>query len=130
MEEEMKVQSNFFIGFFVVVGIVATLAYRIIIILNFYSSIWVKISWYIGTVGFILYFGYLYNVQSKRARLAVDYHLLSAIDKTKIKGKQKQALRYIVKSNVNSKTKWNSAAIFILSVMALVIGVILDIWTF
>ena len=113
--------------FFFMVGIIATLAYRIIIILNFYDPLWVKISWYIGTIGFILYFGYLFNLQSKRADLATQYNLLNVVRKMKgIKEKQKEALRYIVKSNATSKAKWNSAIIFILSVLALIIGIILD----
>jgi hypothetical protein len=116
---------------FFVIGIVATLAYRIIIILNFYDPLWVKISWYIGTGGFILYFGYLYNLQNKRSELAIKYNLLEVVKGIKeIKGKQKEALRYIVKSNATSKAKWNSAVIFLLSVLALIVGIILDLWSF
>jgi hypothetical protein len=131
VEEVMKQQSSSLRWFFFVIGIVATLAYRVIIILNFYNPLWVKISWYIGTMGFILYFGYLYNLQSKRAELAIQYNLLNVVKRIKeIKGKQKEALQYIVKSNATSKAKWNSAVIFILSVLALIIGIILDLWGF
>tara|TARA_Y100000310_G_scaffold338149_1_gene427031 strand:+ start:495 stop:890 length:396 start_codon:yes stop_codon:yes gene_type:complete len=127
MKEVMYQQPSSLRWFFFMVGIIATLAYRIIIILNFYDPLWVKISWYIGTIGFILYFGYLFNLQSKRADLATQYNLLNVVRKMKgIKEKQKEALRYIVKSNATSKAKWNSAIIFILSVLALIIGIILD----
>jgi hypothetical protein len=116
---------------FFVIGIVATLAYRIIIILNFYDPLWVKISWYVGTGGFILYFGYLYNLQNKRAELAIKYNLVEVVKRIKeIKGKQKEALKYIIKSNATSKAKWNSAVIFLLSVLALIVGIILDLWSF
>ena len=80
MEEVMNQKPNSFRFIFFLIGIVATLAYRIIIILNFYDPLWVKISWYIGTVGFILYFGYLYNLQSKRADLATQYTVFSGTD--------------------------------------------------
>lgn len=125
----MYQQSSSFKWLFFVIGIVATLAYRIIIVLNFYSPSWVKVSWYIGTIGFIFYFGYLYNLQSKRADLAKQYNLLNLVKKMKgIKVKQKEALRFIVKSNLTSKAKYNSAVIFILSLLALIIGIILDIF--
>ena len=126
MEEAVYQQPSSLKWFFFVIGIVATLAYRIIIILNFYNPLWVKISWYIGTIGFIFYFGYLYNLQSKRADLAKQYNLLGVVKGMKIKGKQKEALRYIIKSNMTSKAKYNSAIIFILSVLALIVGIILD----
>jgi hypothetical protein len=129
MEEVVYQQPNSLRWFFFVIGIVATLAYRIIIVLNFYDPSWVKISWYIGTVGFILYFAYLYSLQSRRSDLAKEYDLLNVVKGMKgIKEKQKKALRYIVKSNMTSKAKWNSAVIFILSLLALIIGIILDLF--
>lgn len=127
MEEVVYQQPSSLRWFFFVVGIIATIAYRIIIVLNLYDPLWVKISWYIGTIGFIFYFGYLYKLQSKRADLAKQYGLLNLVKKMKgIKAEQKNALSYIVKSNMTSKAKWNSAVIFILSLLALIVGIILD----
>ena len=75
----------------------------------------------------LFYFGYLYNIQSKRADLAEQHNLLNVVKKMKGMGKkQKKALWYIVKSNQTSKAKWNSAVIFILSLLALIVGIILD----
>ena len=54
------------------VGIIATVAYRIIIILNYYSSLLVAIAWYIGTIGFIWYFAHRYRVQDDRSDLIRD----------------------------------------------------------
>tara|TARA_Y100000034_G_C6623419_1_gene271864 strand:+ start:99 stop:494 length:396 start_codon:yes stop_codon:yes gene_type:complete len=131
MEEVMEQQSSSLRWMFFVIGLVATVAYRIIIILNFYDPLWVKVAWYIGTIGFILYFAYLYNLQHKRAEIAKDYALLSAVKKSKgIKDKQRKALEYLVRSNATSKAKWNSAIIFLLSVLALIVGIILDLGAF
>ena len=110
------------------IGAIATLAYRIIIVLNFYSPAWVKISWYIGTVGFILYFGYLYSIQHKRVKLILDYNLLEVVKRTSnIKPKQKEALHYVVSTTLKSKSRWNSLFIFVLTLIALVVGIILDL---
>ena len=109
-------------------GAIATLAYRIIIVLNFYSPVWVKVSWYIGTVGFILYFGYLYHIQHKRAKLITDYDLIEAVNKVKnIKSKQKDALSFVVRSTYASKARWNSLFIFSLTLLALAVGITLDL---
>ena len=109
-------------------GIIATLSYRIIIVLNFYSPLWVKISWYIGTIGFIIYFGHRYDIQKKRSGLVSDYKLIEAVEQTRhVNEKQKEALNYIVKTTLTSKSRWNSVFIFALSILALIIGIIMDI---
>lgn len=113
--------------FFFWAGVIATLSYRIIIVLNFYSPLWVKIAWYIGTIGFIIYFGHRFDIQKKRSELVSDYKLIQAVEKTSYTSeKQKQAMRYIVKTSLTSKSRWNSAFIFILSVLALIVGIIMD----
>ena len=115
--------------FFFWAGIIATVAYRIIIILNSYDPLWVKIAWYIGTVGFILYFGHRFDVARKRANLVRDYKLVETVDRAKgIKPQNRMALRYLVKTSLTSKSRWNAAVIFILSVVALFIGIFMDIY--
>ena len=113
--------------FFFWAGIIATIAYRIIIVLNFYSPLWVKISWYIGTIGFILYFGHRLNVATKRANLIRDFKLLEAVDNSGIEKQKKLALHYLIQTSLTSKSRWNSGIIFILSLAALIAGIILDI---
>lgn len=115
--------------FFFLAGLIATIAYRIIIILNLYSPLWVKISWYIGTIGFILYFGHRFDVARKRAQLIRKYKLVEAVDNTyDIDPQKKIALHYLIKTSLTSKSRWNSAIIFVLSVVALFIGIFLDIY--
>lgn len=114
--------------FFFWAGMIATVAYRIIIVLNLYSSFLVKVSWYIGTIGFIFYFAHRYNVAAKRARLVEDYNLVEAVDKAKDIDPQKSlALKYLVETSLTSKSRWNSAVIFILSLLALIAGIFIDL---
>ncbi len=114
--------------FFFWSGVVATLAYRIIIVLNFYSPLWVKVSWYIGTIGFIIYFWHRYHIQKKRSELVLDHKLISAVEKNQYENQeQKEALKYIVKTSLTSKSRWNSAFICLLSILALVVGLVMDI---
>jgi len=114
--------------FFFWAGIIATVAYRIIVVLNYYSPFWVKVAWYVGTVGFILYFGHRFNIARKRANLVKNYKLVEEIDKVKnIDSQKKLALHYLVKTSLTSKSRWNSAVIFILSLLALFVGIFMDI---
>lgn len=127
MEEVIKPHAKLIRLFFFWAGIIATLSYRIIIVLNFYSPVWVKIAWYIGTIGFIIYFWHRFDIQKKRADLVLEYKLIEVVEKIKhLEEKQKQALYYTVKTTLTSKARWNSLFIFLLSVAALVVGVIMD----
>ena len=116
--------------FFFWAGIIATIAYRIIIVLDFYSPSWVKIAWYIGTIGFILYFGHRFAIARKKAKLIQDYKLVSAINDSNIDPQKKIALHYLAKTTVTSKARWNAAVIFFLSIIALLAGIFIDIYAF
>ncbi|MFH1656450.1 MAG: hypothetical protein ABH956_01590 [Candidatus Nealsonbacteria bacterium] len=125
--ERIKPHSKIIRLFFFWSGIIATLAYRVIIVLNFYDPLWVKVAWYIGTVGFIVYFWHRYDTQKKRAELVRDYNLVELVENTDCGNKeQKQALHYIVKTTLTSKARYNSLFILLLSILVLVIGIIMD----
>ncbi len=127
MKELIKSNIGFKRWFFFWAGIVATLAYRIIIVLNNYSKLLVDVAWYIGTVGFILYFGHRFYVQKKRALLVKENKLVSAVSLAKgLKKEQRVALNYLVKSAITSKSKWNSLFILWLSILALIVGIVFD----
>ncbi len=116
--------------FFFWIGIIATVAYRIIIVLNFYSPLWVKIAWYIGTIGFVLYFWHRYNIAKKRAKLIKEHNLIETITDSEIEPQKKQVLHYLMKTSLTSKARWNSGLIFILSLAALILAIILDFSSF
>ena len=125
----IKPHPKYLRTFFFLSGIIATIAYRIIIILNIYAPKWTNAAWYLGTIGFIIYFGHRYNIQSKKEKLVEKYDLLNAVENSSIKGKQKLALDYIVRTTLTSKSRYNSAFIFILSTIVLIIGIIMDFLT-
>lgn len=109
-------------------SIIATLAYRTIIGINFISPLLLQIFWYTGTVGFIIYFWHHYIVQKKRANLVEKYNLVELAKRTPGENeKQGEALTYIIETSLTSRSRWNSMFIFATSVLALIIGIILDL---
>jgi hypothetical protein len=109
------------------IGILAAFAYRVIIVLNFFEPIWVKVAWYIGTIGFIFYFWSRYRVVKQYSRLIREQELVSAVKKsTGISKDQKQALSHIIESLRTTKAQHNYEIIFILSIIALFVGLTLD----
>src|SRR6185436_14618110 len=90
---------------FFAAGIVATIAYRIT---PFLTPVWVKVAWYLGTVGFIVYFGHRASVEAKRAKLVKEYGLIRAVEASDLQGEQKTVVSYLMKTSVTSKARFNS----------------------
>ncbi len=128
--EKVKTSPNIMRLFYFWSGIIATFAYRIIIVLNFYSTAWVKISWYVGTIGFIVYYIHRFEISQKRSRVIIEHQLREKLNHLDKLGKSDhEALAYILETLVSSKEKWNNYFIFILSGLALLAGIIFDfIW--
>ena len=108
-------------------GIIATVAYRIIIILNNISTTAVKVSWYIGTIGFFWYFIHRYRVQNNRENIVKEKQLMKKVaEKQELSGDDRDALVYVLRTLRSTKAKWNYVVIFILSGLALLYGIITD----
>lgn len=112
--------------FFFWSGIIATFAYRVIVVLNFYSPLWVQIAWYVGTVGFIIYFIHRFQISEKRAKIITEHQLLAKVESLPLEKNDRQAMQYIFRTLRTSKEKWNYIFIFVLSGLALITGIVLD----
>lgn len=125
---EPKVHSSAVRWAFFWVGILATFSYRIIIILNNVSDTWLNIAWYVGTVGFIIYFIHRFDVSRRRAALIAERSLDEKIrNNAPLAEEDRAALNYILGTLRSTKEKWNFVFIFTTSGIALIIGLILDL---
>ena len=109
--------------FFFLTGIIATIAYRIT---PFLYPFWVKVAWYVGTIGFILYFWHRSHIEEKRAKLVKEYNLVSVVEKSDIAPEEKSAVSYLVKTSLTSKARFNSLFIVIVSLLALIASILID----
>lgn len=110
------------------VGVIATIAYRLVVILNHYSQFWVEVFWYIGTIGFIWYFAHRFNVENKRDRLIGRLNLVEKIKNNRpFSPEDKDALLYVLKSLGTSLARWNYIAIFFFSFLAMAYALYADI---
>lgn len=108
------------------VGIIATLAYRAIIVIGHYSKDWSDIIWYIGTIGFIWYFAHRYHIEQKHDHIIIERKLLEKVDSgKKLSADDTAALHYLLSSLVSSKSRWNYIIIFLASGFALLYDLVL-----
>ena len=123
-----KLHNKYYRTLLFVVGIIATIAYRIIIFLNDYNPMWVEVAWYIGTVGFVWYFIHRYNIENKRDYLIENLELAKKIEnKEELSDEERNAAVYILKGLKTSLAKWNYIAIFVFSTIALLYAIYQDL---
>lgn len=126
---KLKPHSKALREFYFWSGIIATFCYRIIVVLNNYSTLWSTISWYVGTVGFIIYFAHRFEVSEKRYELLVKYKILNKIKRSKdFSPAEKEASDYVLGTLLSTKERWNFIFIFVASTIALIWGAYLDFW--
>lgn len=111
-----------------IVGILATILYRLTIIINNYSSFWFEVSWYLGTLGFIWYFGHRFRVESRRDNLIKKLNLTEKIETGQLLNAEDRAAIVLVLSGLStSLAKWNYIAIFVFSFLAIAYAIFTDI---
>lgn len=127
MPELPKAHSNTVRSLFFWCGIMATLLYRMIVVLNNVGKVWVQIAWYAGTVGFLVYFIHRYQISERRAKAIRDFGLERKVANVSgLSPEDRQAMGYLFSTLQSSREKWNSIFIFATSGLALVVGIILD----
>lgn len=125
--ETFKPHAPWVRTFFFWSGIIATILYRAIIVLANVDQGLLKGAWYVGTIGFILYFAHRYQVANRRAKLVASYKLSERVVASKdFNDEEKSAMQYILGTLLSSKEKWNYICIFVTSAIALVWGVFAD----
>ncbi len=129
---EFKIHSHWYRETVFAAGIVATIAYRIIIFLNYLPShFWSDIVWYIGTIGFIWYFAHRYNIEKRRSLIIKERKLEAKVAGAKIlSDDDRQALVQTLKSLESSKAQLNYIVIFIASGLALLVDIIIRLGLF
>lgn len=121
--------SRFYRYFIFALGIVATISYRIIVVLNHYSPFLVQVAWYVGTIGFVWYFAHRFKIEERRQKLIEKLHLLDKVHQANdFSLAEKEALVYVLNSLQTSLARWNYIAIFVFSILALLYGLYQDIY--
>lgn len=122
-----KIHSSLVRWFFFWSGIIATFAYRIIVIVNHYDKNWSLFLWYVGTIGFIIYFIHRYQISETRANLIKSQKLDEKISQiSELSEENKDAMNYIFSTLKSTREKWNYIFIFVVSFLALILGIYLD----
>ncbi|MFA5437589.1 MAG: hypothetical protein WC293_03325, partial [Candidatus Omnitrophota bacterium] len=125
--EYKRCKENRMAGIFFIIGLIATIAIRVVTLLIHVNPLYGQIAWYIGVIGFLLFFVYKYNIDSTRYKIIKKNGLVVKIlGNEGLKNEDKQVLSAILCALSSSKDRINYFVIFASSVLALIAGVYFD----
>jgi len=111
------------------IGIIATVTYRAIIIFNHYKIyFWSDVLWYIGTIGFVIYFWHRFQISERRVKVIKEQNLEEKIRQSSLDSETKESVNYVIGGLSSSMEKWNYIAIFITSGLSLLFMVALSLF--
>ncbi len=102
------------------VGITASLSYRLIIVAKHLDPGLIRPLWYVAVCGNSLFFLYRYLISLRRQRVVKERAIMEKLEKgCCLSPEDCQALRYLVYSTVITKEKWNYFVIFVSTFLAI-----------
>ena len=113
-------------GFFTL-GLISAIAFRAIIIFQHIEPIWIRPVWYIGTIGYFLFFLYRYIITKKRKKAIESFRLIEKVQTNAcLTDRDREIVLYLLSSVRSSLEDFNYAIIFLLSVIAIVVDLFLS----
>lgn len=112
---------------FFLIGLIATFAIRVVTVLMHLEPIYGKIAWYIGVIGFFLFFVYKFKVGHARAKRIEESGLSEKISKNEPLDCNDYTLINSILCGLGSKKeRINYFFIFFLSAVAIVLAIYMD----
>ncbi len=122
-----KGYSNRTISLYFWVGLVSAIALRVIIIADYYNDHVARMLFYLGVIGYMVFFAHRYRIAKRRTNVLNELELLDKIEKREIlTEKDLEGLKYIIWSLSVSKERLNYLLIITFSIIAIVVSLIMD----
>ncbi|MBN1871019.1 MAG: hypothetical protein JW800_00440, partial [Candidatus Omnitrophica bacterium] len=78
--ERRNCGDSFTSWIFFIVGLISTVAMRVVTVLMHLDPLYGKMAWYVGLLGFFLFFVYKFRVSQARSRLIMQRDLIRKIN--------------------------------------------------
>jgi hypothetical protein len=112
-----------------ILGLISALAFRALIIFQHIEPALVRPLWYTGVIGYTFFFLYRYAIAHKRKRAITEYDLIEKLHTaTPLSETEKQTTIYLLESINKSRENINYLWIFITSIIAIIIDIVLSIY--
>ncbi len=119
--------DSFVSWIFFIIGLVATVAIRIVTVLMDIHPVYGKVSWYIGVIGFLFFFIYKFNVNRSLAKIIEEDNLIEkAREEKPLSSNEYSLIADILCSLKSEKERINYFFIFAVSAVALLFAIYFD----
>lgn len=120
-------QDNFTSWVFFAIGLVATVAIRIVTVLIHLEPLYGKIAWYIGVGGFFIFFAYKFKINQSRSKMITQKGLIEKLaEQNQLNKEENELVTAILCSLSSKKERLNYFFIFFLSAISLIVAVYFD----
>ncbi|MHB1015390.1 MAG: hypothetical protein ACYC2W_08965 [Desulfurivibrionaceae bacterium] len=121
-----KTVPPFVVYLFLVIGLLSAVAFRLVTIINTFSPSLLRPVWYFGVIGYIFFFAYRYHISEKRKNAIRANRLLEKIrGHGEITSEDRALIEYVLSSIIKSKENLNYLFIFVLSIAAVAVDILL-----
>lgn len=125
--ENKRCKDSFVAWIFFIIGIIATIAIRLVTVLIDIRPIYGKIAWYIGVGGFFLFFIYKFRIYRERRDIIEKANLVQKLSKkSELSENDYNVISSILCALRSRKELINYIFIFALSAIALMLAVYFD----
>ncbi len=109
---------------FFALGIISAIAFRAIIVFQRLEPSWVRPVWYVGVLGYMVFFLYRYYISKKRKKAVENFQLIEKVKANAcLTDEDREVVIYLLSSIRKSPENINYFIIFLLSIAAIVVDI-------
>ncbi|MBU0908022.1 MAG: hypothetical protein KKA54_19820 [Proteobacteria bacterium] len=115
----------FVINLFFVIGLMSALSFRALMAIKDLQPQLLRPVWYMGIIGYILFFGFRYSITEKRKKAICEFKLIDKLKKgEELSPNDRQVMTYILSSLQKSRENLNYLFIFATSAIAILLDLL------
>lgn len=113
---------------FFIVGIISAIAFMAIVVFERIEPSWVRPVWYVGVIGYLVFFLYRYYISEKRKKTIENFQLIEKVKANAcLTDDDREVVIYLLSSIKKSPENINYFLIFLLSILAIIVDIIFTI---
>ncbi|MCK5282850.1 MAG: hypothetical protein KAK00_05560 [Nanoarchaeota archaeon] len=112
---------------FFIIGLLAAICFRLVLILNRVNSVYGSIAWYSAIILYVFFYLFRLYIEEKRRKLITKNKLREKLMDNKCDKEDRKKIKILLDSILISKLRWNLIILMILSVIALAIQIYMDL---
>jgi len=125
--EYKNCRDSFASWIFFIIGMVATIALRVVTVLMHLNPVYGQAAWYVGVAGFFIFFVYKFRIERSRYKLIVKRGLMEKVSGgSEIAEEDRRLISSILCALSSNKDRVNYFLIFASSAVALIIALYFD----